>query len=407
MLSAGSLAQEKLLYSFGNKTNDGQFPLAGLVFDSSGNLFGTTGNGGTDGLGTVFELSPTKTTGFLQRVLFSFHRIRPGVFPTAGLAVDASGNLYGTANQSGISGGGVAFELKHWPSGGWSEKVLDNFGGPNGAPTHPDSNLIFDAAGNAYGTTSAGGHPEGGGTVFMLSPASDGTWSETVLHDFTPSNHDGWDPSGGLVFDAASNLYGTTYRGGTNSRGTVYEVSPAGDGTWTEKILYNFTDAAGDGGFPKGGLIFDAAGNLYGTTSVGGNYNSTGKDCLCPSGTVFELSPATDGAWTETVLYTFKHNGSDGILPSGNLIFDASGNLYGTTLGGGAYGNVQSNPGTVFKLSPVGAGRWAETILHSFGSGKDGSEPTGSLIFDGSGNLYGTTDGGGRFGYGTVFEITP
>ncbi len=224
-----------------------------------------------------------------------------------------------------------------WAATNWKEKVLHNFGTGVGGLS-PQSALISDAAGNLYGTTSEGG-TYGGGTAFELSPAAGGGWTETVLHNFNQNGTDGAFPDAGLVFDAAGNLYGTTSAGGLYYDGTVFELSPAVGGGWTETMLHNFIDNGTDGVRPEAGLIFDAAGNLYGTTITGGtNYCNGyfGNSC----GTVFQLSPTEGGGWTETVLHNFIDNGTDGWQPYAGLIFDAAGNLYGTTILGGTYNCV-------------------------------------------------------------------
>jgi uncharacterized repeat protein (TIGR03803 family) len=227
---------------------------------------------------------------------------------------------------------------------------------------------------------------------------------EQVLYAFQ-SSPDGSLPSGPLIFDSKGDLYGTTYGGGAGY-GIVFEVGPSGSGGWKETILYTFQGGS-DGANPNAGLIFDQAGNLYGTTSAGG----ANKD-----GTVFELSPSGSGEWTETVLYSFGASSSDGAFPSSSLIFDGLGNLYGTTQGGGVSSYCGSGGcGTVFELSPNGSGGWKETVLYSFGANSsDGSQPNSPLTFDRKGNLYGTTPGGGNSceellfnGCGTVFELSP
>jgi uncharacterized repeat protein (TIGR03803 family) len=265
--------------------------------------------------------------------------------------------------------------------------VLHNFNNNGTDGAWPLAGLIFDAARNLYGTTSSGG-TYGGGTVFELTPAADGVWTEKVLHSFD-NGTDGANPYAGLIFDAAGNLYGTTFYGGTYNYGAVFELTPAGGGVWTEKVLHNFNYNGTDGALPYAGLIFDAARNLYGTTLEGGTYYS---------GTVFELTPAAGGVWTEKVLHNFNNNGTDGGTPYAGLIFDAARNLYGTTAGGGTYYS-----GTVFRVNANG-GR--VQVLYSFGNGTDAANPYAGLIFDAAGNLYGTTFYGGTYNYGTVFKIT-
>ncbi len=259
--------------------------------------------------------------------------------------------------------------------------------------------MIIDAAGNLYGTTEYGGDYSCGGpgcgTVFELMPTEGGGWTEKKLHNFG-NGTDGVFPLADLNLDVAGNLYGTTYGGGglcSYGCGTVFELTPNGNGNWTEKVLHSFNDNGTDGDLPYAGLIFDAAGNLYGTTVAGGSSYA---------GTVFELTPHGNGNWTEKVLHSFSNVGTDGASPFAGLIFDAAGNLYGTTTYGG------NHPGTVFELTPTGGGDWTEKVLHSFSNvGTDGAYPYGGLIFDAAGNLYGTTYLGGTYNYGTVFEVTP
>jgi uncharacterized repeat protein (TIGR03803 family) len=266
------------------------------------------------------------------------------------------------------------------------ETILHTFlGGSDGG--YPVGGVIFDAAGNLYGTTSGGHNVQS--TVFELSPVAGGGWAETVLHSFGSGSNDS-EIVGGLVFDATGNLYGTTLAGGKFGWGTVFELSPASGGGWTATILHSFSDPE-DGVEPLGKLIFDSTGNLYGSTSGGGTHSA---------GTVFELKPGTKG-WTKSTLHNFGA-GHDGIYPYGNLVFDQAGNLYGTTDKGGAY----NNGGIAFKLTPNSDGEWTEQVLHNFGRGKDGYEPTGGLVLDADGNIYGSTGQGGTHGYGTVFEIT-
>jgi uncharacterized repeat protein (TIGR03803 family) len=380
---------EKVLYNFGNGA-DGKYPASGLIRDAAGNLYGTTVGGPHPPSGTVFELSPTQGGGWTETVLYTFGGLPDGAEPWAGLIFDAAGNLYGTTSQGGNYLYGTVFELMPNGSGGWTETVLHSFGSGTDGYQPLNGSLMFDAAGNLYGTTQEGG-TAGGGTVFELTPNGSGGWTETVLHSFG-SGTDGRFPLAGLIFDAAGDLYGTTELGGNSNAGTVFELTPNGGGGWTETVLHRFGNGT-DGAEPWAGLIFDARGNLYGTTFQGGNYLG---------GTVFELTPNGSGGWAETVLHSFG-KGTDGYQPTyGSLIFDAAGNLYGTTQLGGS-----SNSGTVFELTPDGSGGWAETLLDSFDATDGQRFPWAGLIFDAAGNLYGTTYGGGTYGHGTVFELTP
>jgi len=399
---------EQVLYNFNFNNNGagGTDPVSNLIFDASGNLYGMTATGGDYGVGTVFELTPG-AGGWTETVLHSFQRsegANPGT--NGGLIFDRAGNLYGLGG-GGAYGYGTVFELSPAAGGVWTLTVLHDFsyGGIDGSG--PTGSLIFDGAGNLYGTTGWGGtgpclsefNLVGCGTVFELSPKAGGGWSEKVLHSFGHGT-DGTFPVAGLVFDAAGNLYGATYEGGTGSClrggnpgcGIVFELAPTAGGHWGERVLHNF--AGTDGSWPVGSLTLDAAGNLYGMTNGGG---------MIGWGAAYELMRRTGGGWGEKVLYNFNETGSSGASPYAGLIFDAAGNLYGTTEAYGAGGY-----GTAFKLTPTKAGRWTETTLHGFGSDfQDGIAPIDSLIFDAAGNLYGTTSAGGTSTWGTVFEITP
>src|SRR6516165_1947158 len=268
VMGAASWAQgqtytKKVIYSFAGGS-DGADPLAGLVRDGVGNLYGTTYAGGDYGSGTVFRLD---TTG-KEAVLHSFSGGPDGGYPYAGLILDAAGNLYGTADAGGAHNYGVVFEV---PAGG-AEGVLYSFTGTGGDGADPLAGLVRDAAGNLYGTTASGG-ASGLGAVFKVSAGG----AESVLHSFTGGS-DGEYPYASVIRDAAGNLYGTTYGGGASGWGTVFEIDPTGK----ETVLYSFAGAA-DGASPEGGLVQDAAGHLYGTTKYGGAFGA---------GTVFELSPA-------------------------------------------------------------------------------------------------------------------
>jgi uncharacterized repeat protein (TIGR03803 family) len=393
-------SQEVVLHSF--HARDGANPYGGLIFDGSGNLYGTTVVGGAYGYGAVFELTPAAGGRWTEKVLYDFSdNSSDGNHPQAGLVFDAAGNLYGTTGYGGSGacsngtavGCGTVFELSPQLGGDWKEKLLHSFDNNGTDGNYPVASLIFDADGNIYGTTQYGGAYDDG-TAFELTPTG-GSWTETVLHTFSPNGGDGEIPYAGLVFDAAGNLYGTTVYGGAYLFGTVFELTPAVGGTWTETVLHDFNNNGSDGTDPEASLILDSYGNLYGTTVTGGGPYS--------GGTVFQLIPTVGGTWKERLLHSFG-NGRDGIYPTASLMFDASGNLYGTTFGGGAYYN-----GTVFELSPILGVGWVEKPLHAFvGSARDGVGPFASVVFDASGNLCGTTtSGGGAYDVGTVFEITP
>lgn len=347
-----------------------------------------------------------------ETVLYDF----PTLGANGGLISDQEGNLYGTT--SGLSFDfGTVFELQHFPDGTWGNKLLYQFTGTTDG-AYPHSRLIFDSAGNLYGTTAAGGTnfclyidtALSCGIVFELMPTPTGEWTEKVLYNFagfTAGGMDGANPSAGVIFDSAGDLFGTTAFGGL-FHGTVFELVPNSDGTWTEKVLYSFNGGA-DGNGPAGGLVLDGAGNLYGTTDVGGNNGN---------GTIFELSPGPGDTWTFHLLYAFcsQVGCSDGGRPSG-VILDSRDNLYGTTsLGGIVPCSRVVGCGTAYKLSREVNGVRTFDVLHSFCSlatCADGAVPSSSLIFDNSGNLYGTTIGGGTSNIGggsanagTVFELS-
>jgi uncharacterized repeat protein (TIGR03803 family) len=390
-------ASEKTLHAFGAGL-DGAFPNASLVWDADGNLYGTTTNGGSLNRGTVFELTPNGSGGWTEKILHNFGSGLDGASPlNSTLIWDANGNLYGTTSAGGThSDAGTVFEMTPNGTGGWTEKVLHNFGSGNDG-TQPESGLIWDKAGNLYGTTEYGGTGTscatfGCGTVYELTPNGDRGWTERVLHNLGVGL-DGQFPKAGLTFDAAGNLYGTTWKGGVYSVGMVFEMTPNGSGGWTERALHNFGLTKNDGQYPKAGLIFDAAGNLYGTAGEGGSHDF--------SGTVFELTPDGSGGWTEKILHNFG-SGLDGAGPESGLIFDGNGNLYGTTVGGGSV-----SLGAAFEMTPNGSGGWTEFLLHNFGVGTDGYSPQQGLVFDNAGNLYGSASEGGTYGQGTVYEITP
>lgn len=410
LTSAPSFAQtERVLHSFGVSAQAGLGPASNLIFDSRGNLYGTTIYGGIDGVGTVFELTPGPGGSWTEKLLHSFSTgSHDGQAPYAGLIFDSAGNLYGTTTGGGVGGGGIVFELLRpvSPSTRWVEKVLHNFLLYNDRDaSYPEASLLFDSAGNLYGTAEGGGD-QGDGAVFELSPTAGGSWTETLIYSFSPNKKglgDGKSPACNLIFDSAGNLYGTTRTGGSLGNGTVFELTHTGGGAWTETVLYSFASGSTDGAYPLGGLIFDSSGNLYGTASQGGPQGA---------GTVYKLTPSSSGGWTETVLYFFQPTfpSTDGNYPIGNLVSDSSGDLFGTTAEGGIGDCFGLGPvcGIVYKLTPA-AGLWTETVLHYFNdNGSDGYYPFAGLVPGAGGDLYGATELGGtagRGGGGTVFVI--
>jgi uncharacterized repeat protein (TIGR03803 family) len=373
MLPTGAVAASKykVLRSFTGK--NGLYPFGDLIFDGAGNLYGTTEEGGVHKFGTAFKLIPHANGKWTERVLHSFVDL-----PAAGgLILDASGNLYGQV-EDGV------FKLAPNEDGTWTESLIASM------RLNYANDLISDAAGDIYGEEQLGGN-FGYGKIFELTPNSDGTWTENDLYSFDGS--DGKTPTGGLIFDAAGNLYGAAVTGGGPPNwGLIFKLTPNLDGSWTESVLYTFTGGK-DGAVPSR-LILDLAGNLYGTTFSGGNFNCGRSGC----GVVFKL----DTSGKESVLHAFAGHPAAEPYVCG-LIFDGAGNLYGTAEGGGA-----QNGGAVFKLTPSSDGSWAFSVLHTF-QGNPALHPRGGLVIDKAGNLYGTSHdcGSGTGCYGVVFEITP
>ncbi len=388
--TAASADNGAVLYSFCSQTNctDGAYPYAGLIFDHAYNLYGTTLQGGPVFAGTVFQLEHS-STGWKENVIYSFTGGSDGAAPAGPLVFDQTGNLYGIAGGGG-SGFGTVYELT--PSNGsWSFHVIYTFlGGADGVVGIDSGGLIIDQSGNLYGTTEMGG-TAGFGTVFELTP-SNGGWTKNTLYSFAGGN-DAADPLTGVTFDQAGNLYGATVGGGAYGGGAVFELTNS-QNTWTESVIYSFT-GGNDGSYPEfGAVIFDSAGNLYGTAAGGGSYNQ---------GVVYELTPSGDG-WAESVLYTFT-GGNDGGQPFAGLTFNRAGNLFGEAAYYGASGY-----GTVFKLVREQGG-WQENTILTF-DGNNGAFPYGAVVFDQSGNLFGATFRGGNLscntinqGCGVAFEI--
>ena len=336
---------------------DGATPLAGVIMDNAGNLYGTTSAGAKD-YGTIFKIPPRQVLDTLY-TFCSKSSCSDGANPHAGLIMDQSGNLYGTTNGGGAHDGGTVFEF----TSGGVEQVLYSFcttivGEYCGDGAFPVAGVIRDKAGNLYGTTTLGGTNDVG-VVFKLSfDAGTGNWTENVLYSFCPTGTasgcpDGKTPLAGVVMDAAGNLYGTTQFGGAHGQGTVFKVRPS---LKSESVVYSFCsqENCGDGSEPNAGLIVDQTGHLYGTTEYGGNLLHCGNG----GGVVFEARPS---AGTEKVLHAFcsrttPPSDGDGSYPKAGLFVDATGDLYGTTTTGGASGQ-----GVVFRL----IGR-TESVLCSF-----------------------------------------
>ena len=398
----GASAQTfSIIYSLPVSANT---PWGSLTMDAAGNIYGTTTQSHTQS-GTAFELKKWSGS-WLFSSLITFTQ-PDGITPDAGLTIGPGGALYGTTIDGGTYNAGTVYALRppqtfcRSVNCAWSRTVVYSFGAPGDAAYPYLGNLVFDAAGNMYGTTSEGG-VFNMGAVFELVRAGGGNWTERVLYSFAGGS-DGSGPATGIAFDAAGNLYGTTEGGGNSGCGnsgcgTVYKLTPSGSG-WAETVLHKFSGVS-DGNDPVGGVIFDRSGNMYGSTAQGGPNQG---------GTIFELSPNGAG-WNYSLLYVLTEGEyGPGGGPTGSLVLDSSGALLGTTLLLGEY-----SVGNIFKLTHQG-GNWIYTDLHDFipFDNEDGEEPIGTPILDSSGNLYGTTTGGGAIECsfevqcGTVWKLTP
>jgi uncharacterized repeat protein (TIGR03803 family) len=424
-LSAATQSQavpvETVLYSFsGTGTNpDGARPMTGLVAGPDGNLYGTTSEGGdsTCTCGTVFRLTPPPQgqTKWTETVVYNFQGYpNDGQAPFATLIFDQAGNLYGTTLLGGAAQSGTVFMIQGATGPNPTETLLYQFAGPAADGQFPYAGITLDTAGALYGTTMLGGTKDQG-MVFKLSGGA-----LSVLHNFA-GGKDGGQPFGGVIFDPNGNLFGTTSSDGTSgwSGGTTFRLAPNG----TETVLHRFTDVIigggrgdpFDGGIPIGNVTLDAAGNVYGATEIGGSGNIEGESTN--AGTVYKLAAPKSGGskWKETLLHSFNGNTgnaltTDGANPMGRLLMDAAGNLYGTTFAGG---QSDSAAGTAFELSPGKSGKsaWTFATLYSFSGYPDGGGPIGNLIADTQGNLYGATSYGttspNSYQVGTVFQLTP
>lgn len=391
-----SAQTEKVLHDF-TDSPDGAYPQQSALLPLGGKFYGVTDLGGAYNHGAVYQLIPGSNGTWTESVIYSFTGGEDGSFAIGALIADKAGNLYGMTNAGGLQGTGTVFELSN-SGGSWQETVIHSFGeGFDGQ--YPQGPLVFNAAGDLFGTTVLGGGLNGG-TVFEMTP-SNGTWTETVLHNFGGTG-DGYLPYGGLTLDAKGNVYGTTQAGGSNSClglgcGIAFELVSVGGG-WTENILHQFAGGT-DGFYPNPQLAIDKNGNLYGTTIYGGGQGTctSGIDSVS-CGTVYELS-YRNGGWHEAILHRFT-GGNGGSQPSAPLTFDSSGNLYGETA------QVTGNNGTLFRLAPTTTGGWTFKQLFTFNI-TDGANPEGGLRVGANGVLYGTTIYGGTQGEGTAFSFKP
>jgi hypothetical protein len=417
---------------------DGSFP-GQLALDAAGNIYGSAGSGGgtgrsCHGCSTIFKLSPA-TGVWTETTIYNFTGGADGGADYRGVVVDGQGNLFGVTFVGGTAPCrcGTIFELSPTASGAYSYQLLYSFTdfSDGGYPL----SLVIDAKGNLYATTQAGGINtnnincgSGCGAVFELSPPTvqGGSWTGTPVYAFNGWG-DGITPEG-LVLDNAGNLYGFAELGGdeddpncygAHGCGTAFRLSPASDGSWAFSVIYTFKPS--DGAQPLSAPVFDAAGNLYGAGFAGG------KNCAFDAlgcGAIFELSPPADetssgepssGTWSITHLHAFS-GGYDGAFPVGPLAFDAAGNIYGATFGGGSTSCGQSHGcGIVFKMSPAAGGGWIFTRLSAFpGQTNGGNRPEAGIILDAAGNLYGSTGYGGyqqnkpcktAQGCGVIYEL--
>jgi uncharacterized repeat protein (TIGR03803 family) len=402
---------ETVLYSFPGGDGGSDPYQSGVVMDKAGNLYGVLSKGGPsgtscsgDGCGLIYELSPNPNGGWDETVLYNFKGLHDGGSPVGNLTIDSKGDLYGVTEQGGNpvcssvlgAGCGVVFRLVHSKSG-WKHSVIHEFGDDG---SYPNAGVVFDQAGNLYGTTQFGGDFFCGcGIVYQLKPAAGGKWRETTLYNFLGISRGGSDvsfPGSDVFLDASGNIFGTGTGGGDASCndgcGGVFELVAQGDGSYQEQVLHVFAGGR-DGADPFGGVLLDSEGNLYGTTAFGGGNACERFGC----GTVFELNKS-EGYQSKIIL---RFTGENGLNPVADLYLDSANNLYSTTAGGGTF-----DDGIAFSLG-FSAHKWTETVLYSFGNGADGASSWASLTPDGKGGFFGTTRGGGVNGAGTVFQLLP
>lgn len=414
----------QLLQSFSDVNDaNGRGPNGPVTLDSAGNLYGGNIGAGLYGEGVVFKLTRSSGTPWPETVIFPFPGGADGGSVSSPLIFDSDGNLYGATSEGGDPSGctssesgpgcGVIFKLTPSSSGYWTETVLYAFSG--GADGAAPVWITFGSDGNLYGATSSGGDvavcsPVGGasgcGIIFRLTPTASGPWQEQVLYTFEGAG-DGASPAS-VALDSAGNVYGVTFLGGqvTNPAcsvyngvaagcGTVFQLKPTPGGKWTENVLYSFSGGA-DGSYPQGGLALDPAGSLYGTTFVGGSFD--GPNCAFGCGVVFRVS-SVGSAWSQSVLYSFT-GGEDGASPLG-LALNAQGTLFGSNGGSGTC--ACGGCGTVYQLTPTTTPPWTLSVLAQLTTGT-GTGPN-AVTLDSANNVYGTTYTCGPDGGGTAFEL--
>ncbi len=386
LLAAGGAragSKLKVLHSFGGQ-GDGTGLWGGLALDAEGNVYGTTDAGGAYSYGTVYQLAPQPSGTWKESILHSFTRYPDdGQLPMGTPALDLAGNLYATTNGGGGPHTyGTVFEMTPGEKG-WTFIVIYRFGPNSGNAGSPKGPLIMDGASNLYGTAT---HP------FELSRAGPEPWTFTLLQNSGPGSN------GGLARDQVGNLYGSTLLGGGSKGcgggcGTAYQLHRDAKGNWNTYILHDF-DPVKDGlSFPNGALAVDKHGNVYGV-AAGGAYSDTA---------LYELTPGPDlaGSWKVTILHSFGGSG-DGYGAVTGPVFDKAGNMYGMTTGGG-----DSSCGVIYKMTHGPSASWTYTVLHNFVAATEGCQPEDRPTLDDKGNIYGTTIAGGAYWAGTAFEFTP
>jgi uncharacterized repeat protein (TIGR03803 family) len=389
-LGVAHAASSNIVYSFAGD-EDGEYADSELALDASGNIYGTTVQGGDFSAGTVFQITPSGA----HTVLYSFTGGGDGGEPYKGVVIDSQGNLYGTTVVGGLSlgpcidsGCGVVYKVSQ--SGGkWTQSVIYSFtGGDDGFG--PGGALVFDSHGNLDGMTPTGG-ANGLGTVFQLQPTASGPWQLRLLHTFAGGNDGATGSAGRLLIGPKGDLFGVATAGGVNGAGTVFGLTPVTQGEWTSTTLYSFQGLSA-AGFPYGGLVFDGQGSFFGTT-----YYDGANDL----GTIYRLE-FQHGAWHESTVHNFA-GGADGSGPIATLAADASGNLYGTTSEGG----TACSCGTIFKLTRMPHRQWAYSVVYRFRGAPDGAFPYNGLILNSSGTFFGATTQGGASDEGAIYQFTP